>query len=895
MEIITTHINADFDCLGGMIAARKLYPEARLVFPGSQERSLREFFLRSDGYADEFSKLRDIEFAEITRLILVDVCQAERIGPLGEVARRPDVDIHIYDHHPGSPGDLQASVEVIRPVGSTVTVFCQLFREQGIHPDAEEATMMMLGLYEDTGSLQFNSTTVADFHAAAFLLEHGAVLNTVADFLTQELTADQVALLHQLLQNCRLVRVNGVDIAIAHASVEQHVGDIAVLAHKLKEMENFNALIIAVRMGDRLFLVGRSRIPEVHVGHILEEFHGGGHAFAAAATLRDMTLPQLLEMLPQVLADQIRPKVLARDVMSVPVRSARLGASLGAVRQLMTRYNVNALPVLDGDRVAGVVTRQLVDRAVHHGLQEQPVDDYLDKDVPQIPPETPLQELRELLFERQLRFLPVVGPEGLVGALTRTDLLRQLVAVNNGEEGGRGFREISGLWLKKKRIGRFLDERLPNRISQLLHAFGATAAELGVDVFVVGGFVRDLLLRTENLDIDIVVEGDGIRFAQKFARGHDCRVRAHAKFGTAVLIFADDFKVDVASARTEFYQHPAALPSVEHASIKLDLFRRDFSINTLAVALNPERYGMLLDFFGGQRDLKDRSVRVLHNLSFVEDPTRVFRAVRFEQRLKFQIGKGTEQLLHSAVRNGFVDKVSGPRLFRELELILCESEPWPAVVRLAELGLLQAIQPGLEVDARLKKAFQEASRAINWYELLFTETPCQSWQVYLLCLTLRLTDEQMPVFARRLGLPPALQQLLGEQRSLARQVSISLHRSIRRGSRIRPSEVSRRLRPFSIEMLLFMLAQSGSEGFRRSLTQFVTQWRDESVNLDGNDLRSLGVPPGPLYKEILQTVLDARLDGKVSSRREELALVKKRFAAQLKGRTRPVSDPGQSD
>jgi len=893
MEIITTHINADFDCLGGMIAARKLYPQARLVFPGSQERSLRQFFLHSSSYAYGFARLRDIELATVTRLILVDVCQAERIGPFGEIARRPGVDIHIYDHHPGSPSDLRGSVEVIRPVGSTVTVFCELFRERGIHPDADEATMMMLGLYEDTGSLQFNSTTVADFHAAAFLLEHGAVLNTVADFLTQELTADQVALLHQLLQNHRLIKVNGISVAIAHASVEQHVGDIAVLAHKLKEMESFNALIIAVRMADRIFMVARSRIPEVHVGHILEEFHGGGHSFAAAATLRDRTLPQLLEELPEVLLRHVRPTILARDIMSTPVRSARLGTSLEQVRQLMTRYNVNALPVLDGPRVTGVVTRQLVDRAVHHGLQNQPVDDYLDKEVPQVAPETPLQELRELLIERQLRFLPVVGPEGLVGALTRTDLLRQLVA--DGEEGQGQVRDVSGLWLKKKRIGRFLNERLPDKYVSLLHAFGQTGSELGFEVFVVGGFVRDLLLREENFDIDIVVEGDGIRFAQHFALNHDCRVRAHAKFGTAVLIFADGFKVDVASARTEFYQHPAALPLVEHASIKLDLFRRDFTVNTLAVALNPERYGLLFDYFGGQRDLKDRSVRVLHNLSFVEDPTRVFRAVRFEQRLKFHIGKGTEQLLLSAVRNGFVDKVSGPRLFRELELILCEPEPWPAVVRLDQLGLLKRIHPSLDADERLGQAFLEAGRAISWYELLFADPPCQTWQVYLLCLTARLGDEVLPAFLQRLGLPPRLRQLLSVERVEARDVSARLHRSLRRSGRTRPSEASRLLRPFSTEMLLFMLALSGSEAFRRCLTQYVTQWRNETVSLDGDDLQELGLPPGPQYREILQAVLDARLDGKVASRREELALVRKRYGSQSRTSVRPLAPERRSD
>jgi tRNA nucleotidyltransferase (CCA-adding enzyme) len=272
MEVITTHINADFDCLGAMIAARKLYPRAELVFAGSQEKSLREFFVRSAVYAYDFKRIRDIDLAAVTRLILVDVRQSERIGPFGEVARREGVEVHIYDHHPAGQADIQGDLETIEPVGSTVTVLTHIFMERGIVPNPEEATMMMLGLYEDTGGLLFNSTTLRDFQAAAYLFTHGANLNTVADFLTQELTADQVTLLHKLIESRTVLNVRGIDISIAHASIDHFVGDLAVLAHKLKDMENLDALLVVVRMADRIFLVGRSRIPEVHVGEILRAF-----------------------------------------------------------------------------------------------------------------------------------------------------------------------------------------------------------------------------------------------------------------------------------------------------------------------------------------------------------------------------------------------------------------------------------------------------------------------------------------------------------------------------------------------------------------------------------------------------------------------------------------------
>lgn len=878
MEIITTHINADFDCLGSMIAAKKLYPEAELVFSGSQERTLREFFLRSSSYAYGFKRIKEIDFSAVTRLILVDVSQADRIGPFAELARCPEVELHIYDHHPSDKAALQGEVVMIDPVGATVTLFCRLLDERGLHPNPDEATMMMLGLYEDTGSLQFNSTTVRDFHAAAYLLEHGASLNVVADFLTQELSAEQVALLHQLLENFRTVLINGVEIGLAHATVEQFVGDLAVLAHKLKDMENLDVLLVMVRMHDRIFMVGRSRIPEVHVGEILEEFNGGGHAFAASATMRELTLVQLLDKLPDVLARHVNPHVEARNLMSVPVRSVQTGFSISRVRDDMTRYHINSMPVLDGEEVAGIITRQIVDRAVHHGLGAQPVLDFMNKEISVVGPDASSQQLQELLVDKQQRFVPVVENGVLIGALTRTDLLRHLISLGVTH----GFRTRSdlpenGLWLKKKRMAKYMEERLPKRVKELFRHISTVAETSGVRVFVVGGFVRDLLLRKNNLDIDLVVEGDGIAFARAFAEHHACRIRSHKKFGTAVVIFPDDFKVDIASARTEFYHQPAALPTVEHASIKMDLFRRDFTINTLAIALTESNYGELVDFFGGQRDLKDKAIRVLHNLSFVEDPTRVFRAVRFEQRLGFHIGRPTEHLLRNAVRLGFVEKVGGFRLFHELELILREPEPWPAIARLGGFKLLQFIHPDIELDQGLEESFREAAKAISWHELLFTREPSASWMVYLQCLVSQLEPPALGQLCQQLAVPQEIAALLCVEREKIQEAFIFLRRRARRGGELPASELYGMLNPLSIEAILFLVARSPSETMRKWISQYVTRLQYVSIELNGNDLQQLGVAAGPQYKEIFQALLKARLDGKVGSRADEIALVKQRF------------------
>ena len=514
MEVITTHINADFDCLGGLIAAKRLYPDAEMVFAGSQEPGVREFFLRGGLDPGRFRRIKEIDLDAVTRLILVDVRQSERIGPFAEVARRPGVEVHIYDHHPAGSADLEGAVKRIEPVGATVTVLAEIFMERGIAPSAEEATLMMLGLYEDTGNLLFSSTTPRDYRAAAFLLDHGANLNAVADQLVQELTAEQVTLLHELVKSLTILNINGIDIALAQASVDHFVGDLAVLTHKLRNMETLDAVVVAVRMGDRVFMVGRSRIPGVPMGTVLAEFGGGGHDFAASATIRELTLVQVVEALPAILARYVVPRWQARHLMSTPVKAVPRQAPIREVRQILTRYNLNALPVMEGPTVVGIITRQVADKAAHHDLAEVPVREFMSAEFAVLPPEASVSALQELIVEHNQRFVPIVDKGRLAGAVTRTDLLRHLAA---GVRGTPPRRLVgTGSPLKKRHILKALREQLPKRILELLATYGRVADELGVAVFVVGGFVRDLLLHQANLDIDLVIEGDGIAFAEDF-------------------------------------------------------------------------------------------------------------------------------------------------------------------------------------------------------------------------------------------------------------------------------------------------------------------------------------------------------------------------------------------
>lgn len=876
MDIITTHLNADFDCLGAMVAARKLYPDALMVFPGSQEKSMRDFFLKSTGYLLNFTRLKDIDLSQVARLILVDCQHSSRIGRLAEVAARPDVEVHIYDHHPQAYGDISSTGGVIRDCGSSSAILAGILMEKGIDVNPTEATLMMLGIYEDTGSLTFPSTTVDDYRAAAWLLEHGANLNTVADFITQELTPDQISLLNDLLKSLRTLTVNGVDISLAQASSDYYIGDVAVLAHMMRDMENLDALFLAVDMGRNVYMVGRSRIPEVDAGDILRAFGGGGHATAASASVTDLSLIQVMEKLEELLRARVNPRRTAHDLMSAPVKTVPANTTIAEAGELLTRYNVNAMPVMSGEgRMLGIISRRIVQKAVFHGLGGLPVSEYMHTEFLEATPDTPISVVQDYIIGHNRRFVPIFEQGELVGVITRTDLLRYMYAGPQGGQDEAGDLDLEKVAMRSREVASLMEKHLESRIFCMLRDLGKVGDELELQVYAVGGFVRDLLLAVGNLDIDVTVEGDGVLFAETFAREYGCRVKSHEKFGTAVIIFADGFKIDVASTRLEYYSSPGALPTVERSSLKLDLYRRDFTINTLAISLNPSRFGVLTDYFGAQRDLSEGVIRVLHNLSFVEDPTRVFRAIRFEQRLGFRIAKHTEKLIKNAVKMDFLEKLGGKRLLAELVHIFREKEPMKAVERMARFGLLRYIHADLRLEQETGRVLEEAKSVITWFELLFLERPCEKWAVYFLALCTTLNSDQFWGTCTRLSVSEHYKEKLSESRVLGESVLEKMEHTALRRAQAPQSDIYLWLKPFPSEVLLYMMAKSRSEEVKRYISLYFTRLQSVHCLITGEDLKEMGAPPGPRYKEILDKVLAAKLNNLAHTREDELIIARR--------------------
>jgi tRNA nucleotidyltransferase (CCA-adding enzyme) len=409
-------------------------------------------------------------------------------------------------------------------------------------------------------------------------------------------------------------------------------------------------------------------------------------------------------------------------------------------------------------------------------------------------------------------------------------------------------------------------------VQNILLTASAQADESDVNLYLVGGFVRDLIINRKNLDIDLVVEGDGIAFAADLAKRLQGRVKSHKKFGTAVIILPDGFKIDVASARMEFYKTAAELPTVEAGPIKMDLYRRDFTMNSMAIRLNKKGFGELLDYFGGVRDIKEKKIRVLHSLSFIEDPTRAFRAVRFEDRFNFNIGKQSLALIKNAVRLNFFDKVSKPRVFNELKIILQEEKPLPALKRMEELGILHCMHTKFKTTKEIESLFAETAKVFDWYNLLFKKDSFERDLIFLAILQKDFTLEEVESMTADIGLAAKLGDRLKEIKACSDTIIDSLGQTDR--DKI---ALYKLLSPLKTETLLFIMSKAKSRPVKEKISRFITELKDIRVETGGKELEMLGIKPGPIYKEIKESIIAERLKGNISSKEGELDYIRKNW------------------
>ncbi|OPY59044.1 MAG: CCA-adding enzyme [Pelotomaculum sp. PtaU1.Bin035] len=617
------------------------------------------------------------------------------------------------------------------------------------------------------------------------------------------------------------------------------------------------------------------------VNDILGVMGGGGHNAAASATIKKSHVEELAGQLMDAIRSNVRLPINAAAIMSSPVKTITPDTIIEEAGQVMLRYGHTGLPVVKDEQVLGIVSRRDVEKAAHHGLGQAPVNGFMTSNLVSVSPEVPAPVMRELMIEHDIGRLPVIKNGKLVGIVTRSDVLRTLHG-SGLHSGYQAVKKGRAYQISSNNIQALMYRGLPVEFMEVLKRSGDLASGMGCKVYAAGGIVRDLFLGIECLDIDLVVEGNGIELAEAMSKEYHGRLRAHPKFGTAKILFPDGRQVDVTTARVEFYQHPAAMPQVEMSSLQQDLYRRDFSINAMAVSLNRGSFGDVVDFFGGREDLERGLIRVLHNLSFIEDPTRILRAVKFEKRYHMNLESQTQMLIKEAIRNNMLARVSVERVWEELKYIFREPRPAPALARIIDLQLWDFLFPGVE-SFKVKQVLSEFSRSVKALRFWDLVEPDEPWMVYFLailhsadwttaskiCRRYSLNKRQMDKAAAALG---GWRGLLGK---LQEPGDITLSELARQVMSV-PKEVY----PL---ILSYLIDNASMRRFRQVLT--VICYNKPSIN--GKDLRIMGYKPGPVFKRVLDAVWQARLDGMIRTRQEELSYAKE-YLSGYEGAIRSV-------
>jgi len=414
-------------------------------------------------------------------------------------------------------------------------------------------------------------------------------------------------------------------------------------------------------------------------------------------------------------------------------------------------------------------------------------------------------------------------------------------------------------------------KKLPQEIQDLIYLARDIAVRNNMTAYLVGGFARDLILGVKNFDLDIVVEGDGIKFAEHYATELKAKLIRHRRFGTATVIPKPHLKIDIATARKEFYPEPAHLPVVENGSLRDDLFRRDFTINAMAIGIADHSFGELIDFFGGREDLRKKSVRVMHKLSFIDDPTRILRAVRFEQRYNFKIESLTLKYLKEAAALKMLNIVEPQRIRDDLILVLKEDSPSKEVRRIQKLAGFKFLNDKLRGSSKMYSLLGSVQKEVSWFRKTHSQRRhIDAWRIYLMGLFDPLPAADIKDICHRFAFKKGEEKRILDYKGLKSSFASKLCKEVSL-----PSQIYALLEPLSYEAILLLKAKYKNRSLKKHIEDFLKVYNGTRIHVSGDDLHRLGVAPGPCYQRIFKKVLNAKLDGLVTTKDEELGLVDK--------------------
>jgi len=720
-KLVVLSEGADLDSLSAAYGVLKLYPDAYLLKPKYLSKKAGEVFKK---YRSRFRVIEQLP--ECFELVLVDTHFFPEEIPKEKVKR-----VLVYDHHP--TGDVEKFEGKIEKVGAATTLVVEELEKKGINISPDDATLLAFGIYEDTGNFTYEGTTPRDALALAFLLEKGANLREIREVVMETYTPEQIEAVGKIVKSIEKIFLNGKKVSFATAVLEKYQPDINTLLYEIKDLKESDAFFVIIEAEGKTYVFGRSQSEDIDVGEILSHFGGGGHREAGAVKLENVSAERIKELIKAFLRRR-HVKLKVKDIMNAPPFVLEEHASVkDALSELSERGIANA-PVINREgKLVGIISKKALLKLVKL-YPEEPIELFVNRDFYTLSPEAPVWEAEEILTKFGQKLIPVVEDGTVVGVVTRLDILQ---AVKE---------DLEKLKEKRRKV------KVSENIEKIAKEVGEIAKEKGYRAYIVGGVVRDILLGKEVWDVDFVVEGNAIELAKELAKRYGVNVHPFPEFGTAHLKIGK-LKLEFATARRETYSKPGAYPKVEPASLKEDLIRRDFTINAMAISVNPGDYGTLIDYFGGLRDLKDRVIRILHPVSFIEDPVRILRALRFAGRLDFKLSRSTEKLLKQAVNLGLLKEAPRGRLINEIKLALREERFLEILELYRKYRVLEEIIEGFQWNERIIQKLYALRKVVDWHAFEFPEERIDYGWLYLLVLISNLDYEKGKKFLEEMSAP----------------------------------------------------------------------------------------------------------------------------------------------
>lgn len=852
MKVITTHRNPDFDAFASAVAAQKLYPDHIIVFGGQLVPALKSF-LSSKSLLLSFYYINELKISDLSSVVIVDTSDIKRIPSSLQRIIGKNTELRFFDHHRTSLSGNQ--IGVFRELGSCTTLLCNQLRKKKKEISRNEATLFATAIYRETGNFTHASTKAQDLRTAAWLIDIGAQPDDLGVYSGYRLSSAQQRLVESLILGLKSKLVRGVEVNIATAKRDSLPGGFSLVVEKLWSFLGVENLVVLLETKSRVYFTMRSRYMSLDTAKLEGVLRNGGGSYTLGY-FEACSVEDAEEKIIRNFEDNIDRLIKVREIMSSPVRTVLAEMKVEDVFKIMHRTGHHTLPVVDHEKIVGVSKYRNVEKAVRHGLATRRIIEVMDRFFVTASADDSVQSATDKMVENDTTAILIIDNGILIGIVTRTDLLKSAFGRKRIIDPGGNDSDQS---YSKFPIEDLIEERVEKRIVTMLRFLGAVGSELNMPTYIVGGFVRDLLLNKQNLDLDVVVEGNANAFAETFKKYFNIKIVEHREFLASSMFFNDGLRIDVATARTEYYKKPAMLPEVEMSTIKKDLYRRDFSINAMAVKLNQEEFGILIDFFGSRRDLSKGVIRALHPLSFIEDPTRILRAVRFEQRFGFEIEVRTAELLKQCAAEGYLDRVTGQRLRDELIKTLYEPLPLKALRRLSGFGVTEKLFPqskfDRETDIMLDRYFCRRDRnasIIGEDKIFYT----------LLMIMLRNSDNEAVEWCiERYGLTRNFLDRLTDAIDTAGRIVNEKPKT--------PSQFHVLLRTRKPETLNFVDSHLDDD-YDLLFFSYLKRLSETRLTIDGNALiEKYGMKEGPEIREALDRLFCTRLDGLAEQEEDE--------------------------